>query len=104
MSWRRRSTGRGPPDCMDVLDGQLILSATDLINFLECGHLTWLDLQRTCGKLPAKPKRPDTAELLAAKGEEHELAYLHRLKAEHGEALVEITADQGEDGLREAVT
>src|SRR2546423_11951782 len=93
MSWRRRWTGRGPPDCMDVLDGQLILSATDLINFLECGHLTWLDRQRTRGMLSAKPKLPDTAELVAAKAVAHDLAYRHRPKAAHADAIGELHAD-----------
>jgi len=34
---------------MELIDGQLILSATDLINYLECGHLTWLDRERAEG-------------------------------------------------------
>jgi len=61
---------------MELVDGQLILSATDLINYLECGHLTWLDRERAEGLLSAEPKRPETAELVAAKGDEHEVAYL----------------------------
>jgi hypothetical protein len=93
---------------MQQLDERLILSAT-LINYLECGHLTWLDRERAEGLLSAEPKRPETAELVAAKGDEHEMAYLEGLKSEHGEALVEIATDgggrldetprQGEDGL-----
>ncbi len=53
---------------MQLLNDQLILSASDLINFLECEHLTWLDLERAEGRLSAEPKRADTAELVAAQG------------------------------------
>ena len=30
---------------MQVLAGRLLLSATDLVNFLECRHATYLDLR-----------------------------------------------------------
>src|ERR1700722_5484917 len=87
---------------MELVDGQLILSATDLINYLECGHLTWLDRERAEGLLSDEPKRPETAELVATKGDEHEVAYLEGLKAEYGEALVEIATDGGRPGLERA--
>jgi predicted RecB family nuclease len=88
---------------MELVDGQLILSATDLINYLECGHLTWLDRERAEGLLSAEPKRLETAELVATKGDEHEVAYLEGLKTEYGEALVEIATDGGRPGLERAV-
>jgi hypothetical protein len=31
---------------MQTLEGRLLLSATDLIGYLECPYLTWLDLER----------------------------------------------------------
>jgi hypothetical protein len=45
---------------MQLVDGELLLSASDLIDFLECEHLTWLDLEHARGRLDAEPKRPDT--------------------------------------------
>jgi len=40
---------------MQLLDQHLLLSASDLINFLECEHLTALDLEVAHGRLDAKP-------------------------------------------------
>jgi hypothetical protein len=75
---------------MQLVDGELLLSASDLINFLECEHLTALDLDKAHGRLDAEAKRPDTAELVAAKGDEHELRHLDQMREIHGDALVEI--------------
>ena len=71
---------------MQLTGDTLLFSASDLINFLECEHLTWLDLERAQGRFHAEAKRPDTAELVARKGEEHERRYLEALRAEHGAA------------------
>ena len=76
---------------MQQIDGSLILSATDLINHLECDHLTWLDLERALGRLDAEPERPDTAVLLSQKGDEHERRHLEALTREFGAAIAEIT-------------
>ena len=84
---------------MELLDEHLLLSASDLINFLECEHLTALDLEYARGHLDPDPKRPDTADLVTQKGEEHEQRYLESLRAQHGEALVEVEADGSYSGL-----
>lgn len=87
---------------MQKLDDRLILSASDLVNFLECKHLTWLDLERAEGRLNLEPKRADTAELVARKGDEHEHRYLEALRADLGVQLVEIETEKGYRGLVEA--
>lgn len=80
---------------MQELDRQhLILSASDLNNYLACAHLTALDLARARGEGDEEPERGADAELLARKGDEHEAAYLARLKGE-GREIVEITMDDG---------
>jgi uncharacterized protein len=84
---------------MQLLDDKLTLSASDLNNYLACPHLTTLDLARARGELDAEPERGADAELLATKGDEHEAAYLQRLK-DVGREVVEIP--QG-DGSREAL-
>ena len=84
---------------MELLDEYLLLSASDLINFLECEHLTALDLEKAHGRLDSDPKRPDTADLVTQKGEEHEQRYLESLREQHDEALVEIETDGGYRGL-----
>ena len=84
---------------MQLLDDKLILSASDLNNYLACAHLTTLDLARARGELETEPERGADAELLARKGDEYEDRYLASLRAE-GREVVEIT--QG-DGSRAAL-
>ena len=67
---------------MHLLDGRLVLSATDLANFLACRHKTTLDLAAARGGL-AKPVWVDpSVELLRRRGEEHERRYVETLKLE----------------------
>jgi len=75
---------------MQLLDQQLILSASDLNNFLACPHLTTLDLARARGEIGEVPERGADAELLARKGDEFELRYLEALKAA-GRDVAEIS-------------
>ncbi len=74
---------------MRILDGRLIFSASDLNNFLECPHLTRLDLAVALGDMPDRPPRSASAELVARKGDEHERAYLRSLEGA-GKRVVEI--------------
>ena len=87
---------------MQLLDQHLLLSASDLINFLECEHLTALDLESAHGRLDAQPKRADTADLVARKGDEHERRHVEQLRAEHGDELVEIATGPGHADLAHA--
>ncbi|TMK98896.1 MAG: TM0106 family RecB-like putative nuclease [Actinobacteria bacterium] len=57
----------------------LLLSATDLVAFLECEHLSALDLRVTTGQEVIKQTRTDSTELVARKGSEHEQRYLESL-------------------------
>ena len=81
---------------MQLIDDHLLLSASDLINHLECPHLTHLDLEVATGRASIERTRTDSAELVARKGDEHELAYLESLRAA-GREVVEI--DNGGPGL-----
>ncbi|MEO5939250.1 MAG: TM0106 family RecB-like putative nuclease [Candidatus Limnocylindrales bacterium] len=67
---------------MQLVGDDIIVSATDLVGFLECGHLTTLELGRMDG-LWDKPHRRADPEvvLLQERGDAHELAYLERLRA-----------------------
>lgn len=67
----------------------LILAATDLSNFLACGHLTTLDVSRARGG--PKPRKYDdpSTEVLRARGHEHEAMVRARLEAD-GLEVVEI--------------
>lgn len=84
---------------MERIEGRLIVSATDLVGHLACGHLTVLDGRVSLGAL-AKPKRDDPElAVLTTRGLEHEDRYLQTLKAE-GLHVVEIAEpDRGTDRL-----
>ena len=79
---------------MQLSGERLILSPSDLINHLECRHLTHLDLEVAEGRLDLIPTRTDTGDLVARKGGEHERAYLESLRAT-GREVVEIANDPG---------
>ena len=71
-------------------DGTLVVSATDLVGFLECDHLVTLELARARGEV-AKPFRDDPElELIRRRGFEHEQAYIGALRA-GGREVVEMT-------------
>ena len=78
---------------MQRLVDRLLFSPSDLNHFLECEHLTTLDLARDPGT-PRAPRDPQ-AELLAEKGAEHERAWLERFKAE-GRTVVSIDSGSGD--------
>jgi predicted RecB family nuclease len=86
---------------MYLLDNELILSASDLNNYVQSRHLTARDLAYARGDLAAKPDRDPIAELLSQKGDEHEQAYLQKLRDE-GREIVEIQMRR-ELGRREAL-
>ena len=79
---------------MDARNGDLLLSPSDLNNFLACGHRTALDLRRSRGEIELRRiPRPD-AELIAERGRLHEAEFLARLVGE-GQDVATIESDQG---------
>ncbi len=63
-------------------DNSLLLSPSDLNNYVACRHRTALDLRRARGEIKLhKVPRPD-ADLVAAKGEQHEAAHLDHLRSQ----------------------
>ncbi len=83
---------------MQLVDDRLLLSATDLINHLECTHLSHLDFEVVSGRLSIEETREEAADLVARKGDEHEAAYLKSLHAS-GCEVVEIESEPGLAGL-----
>src|SRR3984893_17372720 len=76
---------------MQILDGKLLLSASDLVNFLGCRHATYLDLRNLTDEVVISEREAATV-LIFEKGIEHEKRYLAALKA-RGLPVVEITAE-----------
>lgn len=90
---------------MQIQSGQPLYSATDLVAFLECEHLTELEftvlgLPRTGLGLAAPD---DAADLIARKGNEHEAAYLAHLRAQ-GLSVADIAQGGGTLAERTART
>ena len=75
---------------MHRIDGQLVLSPTDLTKHLACAHVTTLDLAAVDGPGHGGAKTTDDAlNLVFSKGTDHERAYLARLRRE-GHVVTEI--------------
>lgn len=80
---------------MRRLDGRVVYSATDLMNFLECEHLSALDEDNL--DAPNKPVvEDDLARLIQQRGLEHEAEYLAALR-DAGQTVIDVSAD-GSDG------
>ncbi len=67
---------------MKFINSCVQLSATDLVGYLNCKHLTALDISVAEGSLP-KPKRWDPLlEILRERGRRHEQGFVDHLKAQ----------------------
>src|SRR4029079_2829334 len=80
---------------MQDLDGTTVYSATDLVGFLECEHLTTLDRVALTGAITAEDRVDEELEALRARGDEHERRYLAYLE-EQGHTVVEGRHPKGE--------
>jgi len=66
---------------MQILDGRAVFSATDLVGFLACEHLTALELAGAA-RLVRRPIRPDPElDVIQQRGIEHERRFLGDLEA-----------------------
>ena len=75
---------------MQLRQGRLVLSATDVTGHIGCAHRTTLDLAVAEGRLEAPEAGvDDQLELVASRGMDHERAYLEQLRAD-GLEIVEI--------------
>ncbi len=77
---------------MQLIDGSPVYSATDLVGFLACEHLTQLERAVLAG-LAERPHLPDPElDVLRKRGMEHEQRYLADLAAD-GRTVISITPD-----------
>src|SRR5262245_47150792 len=74
---------------MEQRDDGVLLSPSDLNAFLECEHLTQLELAVARGALTRPGDENPQAELVRHKGAEHEAAYLAQLR-DAGREIVTI--------------
>ncbi|MDQ3875915.1 MAG: TM0106 family RecB-like putative nuclease, partial [Actinomycetota bacterium] len=59
--------------------GRLLLSPSDVDNYLECAHLTRLEVAVARGELERPVRENPQADLIARKGDEHEARHLQTL-------------------------
>ena len=77
---------------MDRIDGTPVYSATDLVAYLACEHLTQLERAALAG-LVRRPMRDDPElDIIRRRGFQHEARFLADLRAE-GRVVVEIQQD-----------
>lgn len=79
-------------------NGKILYSATDLVGFLECEHLTTLDLLDLESPLPRAPEDEQVA-LIQQKGHDHERAYVEQLRSRTS-SFVDISERRGDVGER----
>ena len=79
---------------MEQRNRQLLFSPSDLNHFLECEHLTALDLAVARGELVRPALDDPQRELIARKGDEHEAQYLASLHAA-GKTIATIELGDG---------
>ena len=71
--------------------GQYLYSPSDLIDFLECNHATYLSIKNLSEEIPQTEPSP-LVQMLRQKGFKHETDYLQSLK-DKNQTLVEIPTD-----------
>src|SRR2546428_1845385 len=68
---------------MQLLDGRLIVSPSDLTGFLECEHLTQQELAAARGEIERPERKDPELEVLTRRGLEHEARHLAELRTGH---------------------
>jgi len=85
---------------MQLIDGQPVFSATDLVGYLACEHLTALERAALAG-LVQKPIREDRElDVIRRRGFEHEAHYLGQLRDAGKRVTVVERDDEAERGDR----
>lgn len=87
---------------MQKRDGVVLYSASDLVNYLECEHLTSLDLVDLDTPLP-RTQDSDEAMLIQAKGYEHEAEFLKQLKRQY-QSVIDVAMTEGSNAQKAAAT
>lgn len=73
-------------------NGQIRLSASDLMRFMSCAHASFLDRERLHGRGPEPAEDSEDAALLQRHGDAHEAAHLETLR--DAVDVAEIDTDQ----------
>jgi uncharacterized protein len=74
---------------MQVLEGEIVLSPTDLTGFAACEHLTQLELSAARGECERPTREDPMLDVLTRRGGEHETKHVERLIGQ-GKQVVRI--------------
>ncbi|HET9416023.1 MAG TPA: TM0106 family RecB-like putative nuclease [Candidatus Limnocylindria bacterium] len=83
---------------MQLIDGKPVFSATDLVGYLACEHLTALEAAALHGDLERPHRNDRELEIIRKRGFEHEARYLASLR--DGQSRVEVI-DRDDDADHE---
>ena len=86
---------------MRKMGNRYMYSATDLVNYVACPHITALD-RRAFHEELVKAEKDEQSALITAKGDEHEKRLLASLKAS-GKTLIEVPKIPGASPQEEAL-
>src|SRR5262249_23925607 len=83
-----------------VLDGGVVLSASDLTGFAACEHLTQLELAAARGEIERPTRDDPLLDVLSRRGTEHETQQLDAYPTDPALRVAEVTvAENSRDGL-----
>src|SRR5690349_8167627 len=87
-----------------MVNGRVVLSASDLMRFQGCQHATTLDLRQLRGELLAPAEDTPEAEILQRLGDEHEKRFLAKLASECGDvAIVERSSAASDESFEQTL-
>ncbi len=81
---------------MQLIDGKPVFSATDLVGYLACEHLTGLERAALHGTIERPHRNDRELEVIRKRGFAHEARYLDELRAE-GRSVVVVERDDEAD-------
>ena len=83
---------------MQRVGGQMVYSATDLVGFMECRHLTNLE-RAAAARLVTRPVRVDPVlDRIGQRGRDHEARFLDDRRAE-GLSIADLSSESPDDPL-----
>jgi uncharacterized protein len=81
---------------MQLIDGRPVFSATDLVGYLACEHLTAMEAAVLHGDLERPHRNDRELDIIRKRGFEHEARYLSELRGA-GRTIAEIERDDDEE-------
>src|SRR5437773_4202792 len=88
---------------MQLIDGNVVLSATDLSKHLACRHATSLDLKAARGEIKRIYRNDPSIEVLEERGRRHEAAYLAYLRDQGNEVVEGGGVEQTREAMKSGV-